>query len=762
MSPASSCAAGVHLYPVRHHSPRTSLVLRRFLDTVRPDLILIEGPEDAGHLIEALVDEETAPPVAILGYRTDGVPGASLWPFAAYSPELVALEWAHRAGVPARFIDITVGQCLALGDEGPQADADESAAGERPRSIGEQAASEVGLRSFEELWEALYEVPDYDEPAFRAALLAYADIVRHEVPVGLSRARDAHMARRISEAADEVPAERIVAVLGAAHVAALVAGDVDDKHAPLIAQSVATTCTLVPFSFPRLAEQTGYGAGNRAPQFYQRAWEAGGSYRRAALEVLVGFSEHLRQRGFAASLADTIEAYRLACTLAEIRAKGEPGLDEIREATVATLCRGDASHVDGFLWTSVVGRAVGRVASRVGRSSLQEEFWREVDERRLPRSDEPEDFVLKLAEPVQVGTSVFLHRLRIADIPYATFRGASARRNDSEAGGIAALTRVREEWQAQWTPATEVALVERVVLGEDLSRVCRRVLAERLAAATTTAAAAAVLLESVVGSVAETVSTALLACDRLAAEDEDLPSLATACRALSGLVSYGSSRSALAFGAAAIPELCVKTFDRALLRVVAACDGDDEAVAPVASALRVLHELALAQPLVDRSAWIAVARELAASSLVNPRCAGLAAGLLYLAQELGEDALEVLVGQRLSARHEPARAASFLGGFFEVNALVMVRSRPIVAALDAFLVAIERDDFRDSLPMLRRAFSCLGPTERRYLVENVVALRQLGRHAAVAGKAIAAKDRAELEAIGSDLAAAMDDLDDLL
>lgn len=759
MSAKVPVAAGVHLYPVRHHSPRTSLVLRRFLDKVRPQLVLVEGPEDAGPLIEALVDPETEPPVAILGYRTDGVPGASLWPFAAYSPELVALAWAKEAGAQARFIDITVGQNLALDHD----DGELCELGETPRSVGEEAASQVGLRSFEELWEALYEAPDYDEPAFRAALLAYADIVRHEGRAELHRARDAHMARRINEATATVAPERIVVVLGAAHVAALVAGDVDDTHLPMIAESVATTTTLVPFSFPRLAEQTGYGAGNRAPQFYQRAWEAGGSYRRAALEVLVGFSEHLRQRGFAASLADTIEAYRLACTLADIRGKGEPGLDEIREATVATLCRGDATHVDGFLWSSVVGRAVGRVASRIGRSSLQEEFWREVQTRRLPRSDEPEDFVLKLTEPVQVATSVFLHRLRIADIPYATYRGATARRSgDDEAGGLAALTRVREEWQAQWTPATEVALVERIVLGDDLAQVCRRVLAERLTAATTTAAAAAVLLESVVGSIPETVSTALPACDRLAASDDDLPSLAAACRALSGLVSYGSSRSLVEFGAAAIPALCVKTFDRAILRVPAACDGDDDAVAPVASALRVLHELALGQPLVDRTAWIEVARFLAHDYTVHPRCAGLAAGLLYLAQELAEEQLANLVGQRLSDRHEPARAAAFLTGFFEVNALVLVKSRPIVAALDTFLVAIDRANFRDTLPVLRRAFASLGPTERRYLVENIVALRQLGRHAQIAAKAIEAKDLAQLEAISGDLAAAMDDLDDLL
>src|SRR4029077_140853 len=112
-----------------------------------------------------------------------------------------------------------------------------------------------------------------------------------------------------------------------------------------------------------------------------RAHEAGCDYKRATLEVLVEFTEHLRLRGFMASLADTIEAYRLAVSLADLRGKAEPGLDEVREATIATLCRGAATHVDGFLWPSVIGRHVGKVANVIGKNSLQVEFWREVRER---------------------------------------------------------------------------------------------------------------------------------------------------------------------------------------------------------------------------------------------------------------------------------------------------------------------------------------------------------------------------------------------
>ncbi len=135
-----------------------------------------------------------------------------------------------------------------------------------------------------------------------------------------------------------------------------------------------------------------------------------------------------------------------------------------------------------------------------------------------------------------------------------------------------------EAWEAQWTPSTDVALVEKIVLGDTLSQVVARALEERLAGARCTGDAASVLLEAVVASSAQTVGTALAACDRFAAEDDDLPSLARSASVLAGLVAYGSSRALSAFGDEAIPALCQKTFDRALLRVTDGSTGTDEAV----------------------------------------------------------------------------------------------------------------------------------------------------------------------------------------
>ena len=779
----------VQVFPVRHHSPRTSAALLAFLDMVDPQVVLIEGPSDATDLIDVLVDPETEPPVAILGYRTDGVPGSAMWPFASYSPEYVAARWARAHGRRVEFVDLTVGQALAApaddiperadhepGGVEPEAGAPEAveagggaALEDEPElSAAERVALDRGFRSFEEFWEASFEAPAYDASTFRDALLAWADVVRAERSRPIDRARDALMAGRANAIVEEgTPAASIALVVGAAHAAAMVAGEVDPGLMATLPKAVAAEHTLVPFSFPRLAAQLGYGAGNRAPLYYQRAHDAGADYRRATLEVLVAFTDHLRLRGHSASLGDTIEAFRLATMLASIRGKSEPGLDEVREAAIATLTRGDATPVDGFLWSSVVGHAVGKVASRIGRNSLQEEFWREVQDRRLPRTDEPQRVILHLNNPAEVAASIFLHRLRVGGIAYANHLGGRAGGGGlggggaaEEAGGAAALARPRETWEAQWTPATEASLVEAIVRGSTLQDVAADALDKALVEATSSGEAATVALEAVVASIPRTANQALDATERLAAEDSDLPSLARAARALSGLATYGTSRAHGSLGAAAIPPLLAKVFLRAVLRVPDAATGNDEAVVPTREGMRVLHEIALTQPVVDRAAWLAAARGLMTSYVVNAGAAGLATGLLYLAREVDDAELALIVGQRLSNRLEPVAAASFLAGFLEVNATAIVRSRAVVAALDAYLVALPADRFREALPVLRRAFSVLGPSERRYLAENLIALRNVA--AAEATTVLRQGDAETLKSMNEELSSLMDDLGDLL
>jgi hypothetical protein len=213
--------------------------------------------------------------------------------------------------------------------------------------------------------------------------------------------------------------------------------------------------------------------------------------------------------------------------------------------------------------------------------------------------------------------------------------------------------------------------------------------------------------------------------------------------------------------AGTVDRILVGTFTRATLRLPLSLLGDSEATAPARQAMVVLQELALSQPGLDRASWFAGLDGIAHDETVEPTSGGAAAALLYLARECSEADLRALLDRRLADTVTPARSADFLAGFFSVNALVLLKNREIVAALSAFLAGLAADAFRDALPALRRAFSVLGSSERRFLLEHLIALHGSTAKAQSA-QVLTAPDKAALSDLGKTLADALDDLNDLL
>ena len=242
--------------------------------------------------------------------------------------------------------------------------------------------------------------------------------------------------------------------------------------------------------------------------------------------------------------------------------------------------------------------------------------------------------------------------------------------------------------------------------------------------------------------------------------DDDLPSLARACRALLGADGIRHIRTRSSGADQVIPDLCRKTFARAVLRVGDACAGTDEAMPPVTEALRAARCRDGPADRGQRRGWRRHGASLTVIRSIRSRPGRL--GCCIWPRRSANRRSSQIVGQRLSNTLEPDKSASFLTGFLDVNALVIIKNRPVVEALDAFIQSIEADRFRNVLPTLRRAFAVLGATERRYLLENVLAIRNLSGHGRSAQQILSEKDREKLKSIAGDLSKTIDELDDLL
>ncbi len=61
----------IHILGIRHHGPGSAKNVKEFLETVKPDIVLVEGPPEADPLLQWVNHAELKPPVAILVYQPD-------------------------------------------------------------------------------------------------------------------------------------------------------------------------------------------------------------------------------------------------------------------------------------------------------------------------------------------------------------------------------------------------------------------------------------------------------------------------------------------------------------------------------------------------------------------------------------------------------------------------------------------------------------------------------------------------------------------
>ncbi|RPH73672.1 hypothetical protein EHM76_05020, partial [bacterium] len=106
----------ISVFGIRHHGPGSARSVCQALESLRPDIVLVEGPPDANELIPLAARKEMLPPVALLIYRPDQPQQAVYYPFAEFSPEWQAIQFALRAKIPVQFMDLPQANQFSLDD----------------------------------------------------------------------------------------------------------------------------------------------------------------------------------------------------------------------------------------------------------------------------------------------------------------------------------------------------------------------------------------------------------------------------------------------------------------------------------------------------------------------------------------------------------------------------------------------------------------------------------------------------------------------
>jgi hypothetical protein len=512
------------IFPIRHHGPGSARSLAAALERLRPDLVLVEGPADADSVLPFLAHKDFKPPVALLGYLNGNPARASFWPFAVFSPEFVAFQWAARSGVAARFMDLPASATLGFERE----DEVESDLHSDPLRVLAEAA---GYADFERWWETLVEARGDDGDVF-AVVLEVMAAVRAESPVAAGReaVREAHM-RQTIRAAQKEGFQNIAVVCGAWHAPALAdlkASPIKDDAALLRGLPRAkVTLTWVPWTHGRLSMHSGYGAGVRSPGYYHHLFT---TRHHVTERWFARTARLLRGEKLEASSASVIEATRLANTLAGLRGRAVPGLDELNEAALSVFGWDSDLPLRLIERQLIVGEALGEVPSDTPTVPLAQDLARQQKKLRLKVQPEQQELALDLRQDNDLARSALFHRLNLLGIPWAQARYASGRGT------------FKETWALAWQPEFSVRLVQASRYGQTVADAAG---AQAVEAARTGQALSELtsLLEAVrYADLPDALPAALDALNARAAVGADVADLLLALAPLARLARYGDVR----------------------------------------------------------------------------------------------------------------------------------------------------------------------------------------------------------------------------
>ena len=489
--------------------------------------------------------------------------------------------------------------------------------------------------------------------------------------------REAYMRRCIREVLGKHQPDRVLVVCGAFHAAALVADlpVMSDKEVKAL-PSTASSLTWMPYSYYRLSSQSGYGAGNHAPAYFQQLYRTrhAGQAEQLACRFLAELCHCMRRAGQVRSAAEVIEAVRLARGLAALNHSSAPCLRDLRDAAITCLGRGEVEVIRPFLAEVEIGHAIGRLPKGISRTALQDDFYLLFESLRLEKyqTDKVQELELDLRENRFVKTeasafldrnrSTFLHRLRVLGLPFGELLGRDQK-------GTA-----KEKWRLRWTPECEIELVESALKGDTVEMSAAVRLSERLAECDRIDQAADIVKEAADCELADALEDARRRLQAMAVEDSGFVPLAKATGSLAEVIRYGSVRRV---DPNPLRPLLAQLFLRATLQIRQACLCDRACAKEVQPAILAVDGVAREQASdVDVERWNRELDGVAAADSLNPYLSGFAAALVLWHGRMNEDELAAEVGRRLSPGIDAELGAGWFEGLIQYNREYLLSSCP--------------------------------------------------------------------------------------
>ncbi|WP_022824954.1 DUF5682 family protein [Hymenobacter norwichensis] len=749
----------LRLFGIRHHGPGSAASLRHALSEYQPDIVLLECPADGEAAVQTIIQHpDLRLPVALLLYNPKQYQQASFLPFATFSPETQVLRYCHEHGTHLRCMDLPAALRFALPDavENVPASAvppiipteedsvvgtnaeleaqEEVAALVAPEQQPETSSSPLldepqevppveqvrrdpisylaeldGYDDGERWWELRFEHSAGHADTF-GAVLHMMTALREELALPESPEtllREAFMRETLRNTLKQ-GYQRVAVVCGAWHAPVLQPDLLKREDKALLKglKKVPIEATWIPWTYERLSYSSGYGAGVLSPAWYELLFTE--SHTEVVTHWMVRAARLLRGQDLDASSAHAIEGVRLAETLAAVRGRALPGIEELQEAAVAILGGGYEEALSLVHRELVIGVCMGEVPAELPATPLQQDLTHQQRLTRLKPEAAARTLDLDLRKELDLSRSHLLHRLRLLDVPWG-----QPRRAQGKAGTF------HELWELQWQPDYALPVLDAGRWGNTVLDAAVGRARQRATDAPDLETVSTLLEEALQADLGPVIAALVARLETLSAGTRDVTHLLAALPPLVNVLRYGNVRRT---ETAQVVQVVHHLVPRICIGLPQACTGlDYDAARQFLPRLEGTHQaIRLLQNDAQEADWYAAL----AVVLRNPASSGLLAGaagrLLFDAHQLSSEDAGTALGLALAPAQPTAYATAWIEGFLSGSGQLLLHHRPLFALLDQWLGELNEDTFREIVPLLRRAFTDFSHPERRQLLDLAV------------------------------------------
>ncbi|MEM1325994.1 MAG: DUF5682 family protein [Bacteroidota bacterium] len=718
--------SSLHIFGIRHHGQGSAKRLQAALRQLQPDCIVIEAPQDAEKMIEYAAHPDMRTPLAICVYAPKDFQRVTYYPFASFSPEWLAIQYALTQDVEVRFMDLPMNMQYAL--DGLEYDrlkellkSQQTTDQSIVRDPLGHLARLAGYEDSERWWDVTFEQAS-EQAVFETILEMMT-----ELRGGLGRLESAETLRReafmrkVIRKAHKDGFERIAVVCGAWHSPVLsnLTPFPQSKDNALLKgiKKVKTAATWIPWTDERLATQSGYGAGIVSPAWYRILFQ---NSKEESSHWMIRATRLLRRKDIEVSAAHAVEGVRLANTLAAMRELSLPGLEELKEAAITVLCEGSEVQWQLIEQAAIVGERVGRITKNVPQVPLQKDLDQALKSSRLnkywgisgthwlkgtkanPRGG------IDLREEKDREKSYLLHRLQILDILW----GSREAKGEYDKGDF------KEYWKLKWKPDFAIKVIEASVWGSTIVTAAEQKMCHQVQQLTQLDALIRQLELALYADLPNALQLILQQIQAVSAEAQDVVALMDALLPTIRISRYGSTRQ---LNQLSIDQLIESLIPRICVGLPNTCINISEELAlTMSEKIRATQSaIHLLPDTTFRAQWYTTLTQIVR---MNDNVAGHTHGtvtrLLFERKQLALEEIQRGMSYQFSIGSESQRTAQWLEGFLQGSGLVLLHYPNLWKILDEWLIALDEGQFEAIVPLLRRAFSQFSPVERRKMMER--------------------------------------------